>query len=183
MAISCYVGDDITLDVDDPGYGNVFVSFRSAGEPLWTKILRGRSMWRALENITELALTDEELDPGSTYDVDGLWPMTVALAKRMLPQFQHAVLYAAAGSDRAERLTDDDEANYVLCARCHEGSDYSGHVMVSEDCQQYGHQPFGYAGNWDQAQEYAAREREWAEIRKRNAEPVTVPTDTPGQPE
>lgn len=180
MAISCYVGDHISIDVDDPGYGYLGVHFYS-DDPAENRrraiTLRGRAMWRALESLTQLVCTVD----GETYgDVEGLWPMSVLEATRMLPQFQTAVLYAAAGSDVAERLTDDADARYVLCARCHEGSDYSGHVMSNEDCQQYGHQPFGYVGKWDQAQDYAAREREWAEIQQRNAEPVIIPTDTLG---
>lgn len=103
--------------------------------------------------------------------------MNTGLARAMLRQFQAAVLYAAAGSDVAERLDDEDEANHVLCVRCHEGSVYSGHVMVSEDCRKYGHQPFGYAGTWDQAQEHAARERQWAEIRRRADAPTPVSTE------
>lgn len=180
MAITCYVGDHVAIDVSDPGYGylKVFRYDDDRGDLELT--LGGPQMWQALESLTQLVCN---VDPPYLGDVDGLWPMTVELARRMLPRFQTAVLYAAAGSDVAERLTDEDEANHILCSRCHEGSVYSSHTTVSEDCQQYGHQPFGYAGDWDQAQEHAARERQWAETRRRLAEPVTVPADTAGQPE
>lgn len=171
MAITFFVGDHVTIDVGDPGYGYLVVEFHSDDPDRWGKnhecTLRGRKMWQALESLTQLVCN---VDGESRGDVDGLWPMSILLASDMLPRFQAAVLYAAAGSDVAERLTDDDEANHVLCSRCNEGSVYSGHTTVSEDCQQHGHQPFGYAGNWDQAQEYAARERQWAEIHQRNLE-------------
>jgi hypothetical protein len=183
MAITCFVGDHITIDVGDPGYGYVVVEFHSDDPDRWGKdrecTLRGRKMWQALESLTQLACAPS-VDQPRLMDVVGLWKMTSALARMMLPQFQTAVLYAAAGSDVAERLTDDAEAHHVLCLRCHEGSVYSSHTTVSKDCRQYGHQPFGYAGNWDQAQETAASDRRWAELM---AQPVGVPADAAGQPE
>lgn len=172
MAITFFVGDHVTIDVGDPGYGYLEVCFNTEDEYRWGKnhecTLRGRKMWQALESLTELACrgVDEPLFGA----VDGLWPMNVGLARMMLPQFQTAMLYAAGGSDRAERLTQDDEASHVLCVRCNEGTVYSSHRTMSDDCQQYGHQPFGYAGNWEQAQEAAARDRKWAEIHQLNAE-------------
>lgn len=178
MAITCFVGDHIAIDVGDPGYGYLVVEFRSDDPDRWGKdrqrVLRGRKMWQALESLTKLVCN---VDGESRGDVDGLWPMSVLTASAMLPAFQTAVLYAAAGSDVAERLTDEEEANHVLCVRCHEGSVYSGHKTESDGCRQYGHQPFGYAGNWEQAQEAAGWDRQWAEARRRMAEPVTVPTE------
>ncbi|HEY9334655.1 MAG TPA: hypothetical protein VIQ79_09540, partial [Kribbella sp.] len=141
-----------------------------------------RFMWRALENLTDLACHSAG-EPGSG-DVEGLWPMTVVQASELLPAFQRAVMYAAAGSDRAERLDEDEDGvDPVLCVRCNLGSVYTGHVTRSEDCEQHGHQPFGYAGNWASAEDAVEWNRRWAAIRRRNAEPVTVPTDTAGQPE
>ena len=187
MAISCFPTDHLSVHVDDPGYGYVVVCFSSDDEQRWGKnrevTLRGRDMWTALESLTELACRPPDVPVFG--DVAKLWPMVVGEARTLLPALQVAVLYAAAGSDRAERLTDTDidEVHDVLCTRCNEGSYYSGHVTVSEDCGQYGHQPFGYAGNWEQAHETAGWDRRWAEVRKRQARPVTVPTDTAGQPE
>jgi hypothetical protein len=181
MAITCFVGDHIAIDVGDPGYGYVVVEFHSDDPDRWGKdrecTLRGRQMWKTLESLTRLVCN---VDGESRGDVDGLWPMTVLLASSMLPQFQTAVLYAAAGSDRAERLTDDDEAHHLLCVRCNEGSVYSSHKTISDDCERHGHQPFGYAGNWERAQETAASDRRWAELM---AQPVGVPVDAAGQPE
>lgn len=180
MSISCYVGDHICIDVDDPGYGYVGVYFRSDDEQRWGKnrevTLRGRDLWTALESLTELAC--RPADEPVAGDVAKLWPMTVGEARKMLPALQTAVLYAAAGSDRAERLDEDaDEVHDLLCARCSEGSYYSGHVTVSEDCRKYGHQPFGYAGTWEQAQDAVTWERQWAEIRGR-ADAPTLPVST-----
>ncbi|HEY9415618.1 MAG TPA: hypothetical protein VIQ30_12720 [Pseudonocardia sp.] len=181
MAISLYVGP-VSIDVDDPGYGYLRI-FRAGGrdDDDLELVLRGRYMWRALENLTELVCNEAGESRG---DVDGLWPMSVLEASRLLPAFQQAVLYAAAGGDRAERLAEDEDGTEdVLCARCNLGSPYAGHVTESAHCERYGHQPFGYAVNWQQAQEAVARERQWAESRRRMAEPVTVPTDTAGRPE
>lgn len=180
MAISLYVGDHICIDVDDPGYGYFGVYFRSDDEARWGDnrevTLRGRDMWTALESLTTLATAGGRL--AESGDVAKLWPMSIGEARKLLPALQTAVLYAAAGSDRAERLDEDaDDLHDLLCARCNEGSYYSGHVTVSEDCRKYGHQPFGYAGDWDQAQEHAARERQWAEIRRRADAPTPVSTE------
>lgn len=183
MAISCFPTDHLSLHVDDPGYGYIGVCFSSDDEERWGRnrdvTLRGSEMWAALESLTELACRAS--DESVLGDVAKLWPMGVGDACKLLPALQTAVLYATAGSDRAERLTDDDaELHDVLCTRCNEGSYYSGHVTASEDCRRYGHQPFGYAGNWEQAQAAAASARRWAEIRKGRPESVTVPTITAG---
>lgn len=186
MAITCFVGDHISIDVGDPGYGYLGIYYRpdpalEDGAPGNRDItLRGRHMWRALESLTQLACRDAAESPIGA--VDGLWSMSVGEARAMLPQFQTAVLYAAAGSDVAERLHEDDaELHDVLCSRCHQGSPYDGEVTKSEWCEQYGHQPFGYFGSWEQGQETALSDRRWAEIvRPKTVHERTVPTDSIG---
>lgn len=171
MAITFFPTDHLSVDVDDPGYGNVVVCFEPDDEERQGRrqqsTLRGRDMWRALQSLTELACRGP-LDPAYGA-VDRLWTMTVGDAKVLLPALQGAILYAAAGTDRAERITaDEEESHDLLCARgaCNEGS------MFSPDlgCEEYGHQPFGYGGNWERAQELADWDRQRAERARQRRE-------------
>lgn len=87
--------------------------------------------------------------------------MSTREARELLPAFQSATLFAAAGSDRSERiLGEPDPGTPVnpICVRCDVGNYYAGaYKEPSPWCQEYGHDVFGQApsdrGAWDRAEQ------------------------------
>jgi hypothetical protein len=153
MAISFYPADGIEIDVDDPGSGYLRIYLHVNDEPLFQAVLMGHRLWTALTSLTALACSTDAF----SRVVDGLWSMTPGQARELLPAMQEAVVYAAAGGDRAERLT-EDAAHDVLCVRCNEGSPFT-----RLSCDEYGHEPFGYPGaSWERAKGLQADRNRWA---------------------
>lgn len=186
MAISMYRHDDHTeIHVDDPGHGYIHVihypptRHRINPGARVTRTLAGRELWQALESLTELAVGSPGRGRPLTADptrgvVTGLWSMTVDQARELLPALQTAVVYAAAGSDRAERLTEDGPHD-VLCVNCTEGSGYT----PPEPCTRHGHSPFGYpyGVGWDAAQRWQDRTNRWIQTRRQLSE-LGYPTNS-----
>lgn len=170
MAASYFPTEHLSVHVPDPGFGYVEVVFAPADAQRYgvphDVTLRGPEMMTALRSLTKLACNGP-LEPVAGI-VDKLWSMTVGQAKLLLPALQEAILYAAAGSDRAERLTPDEEESFrLMCATCRKGAFYS-----EMDCEQFGHVPFGYAGNWQQAEVQVERDNQHAERMRQLAAPV-----------
>ncbi len=164
MSMSWYPGHDTAegweISVDNPGHGTLWI--RTLGEdlPEWESDLRGAELTSFLAALTALVLDESAaLALGST-PTGGLPRfMNATRARRLLPAFQKAVLLAAAGSDRYERLApdEDDAPAEPLCVNCHKGSPYAATETWSEWCQTYGHTPFGQnGGRWDLAVELHA---------------------------
>lgn len=92
--------------------------------------------------------------------------MLPAEAAALLPAFQQATLYAAAGEDRTDRLLEapsPDVARPPMCGVC----GYTASTQPDDDqvrsgeCAEVGHDPFGYGrGYWqiavDRYREHAA---------------------------
>lgn len=151
---------DAAVDVPNPGYGEVDVYLpRVPGRGVETQ-LRGRDLGRALSDVTTLALS-----AGLAGRVTRLGSMTVGEARLLLPVLQSAVIYAAAASNAAEVLLDDesdegpdvdgseDGLRYTTprwCITCGEGAIYStqecrspgrpdASCVRTDWCDQYGH--------------------------------------------
>jgi hypothetical protein len=160
MGVSWHPRDGLTVDVAYPGYGylEIDATRQSDADPTPTGLftISGPRVGQLLRSLTAVA-TQDDVGSARRYDVDGLWSMPVADARMLLQTIQAAVVYAAAGSDRSERLLSDqdpDEPQPPICANCPEGQrGASGNPL----CEQHGHVPFGelstYRGAWQRAQQ------------------------------
>lgn len=153
------------IAVDDPGYGYLYI--RALGDDLglgdWSTTLAGEQLGAWLTVLTARALcTTGEYDSrfrieerGEARGRDGVpsW-VTSAIARDLLPAFQSAVLLAAAGTEKHERILvdEDDRPPEVICARCDVASPYAEADATSAWCDEHGHRPFGYVYDlWDGA--------------------------------
>lgn len=145
----------VELHVDDPGGGylNLIVWDSVSGRHDHT--VSGNRLWTLLQDLTELACTED----AGWHDVPILGRLTPRDARDMLRSLQSAVLYATAGTDRAER-TDDKTPQEPICIRCDVGSvwaDRSPHA--NPWCVEHGHTPYGLPGiTWEQA---VRQHKEW----------------------
>jgi len=151
------------IDVENPGYGEVLV-----GAPYeildrdWHQTLVGPEIGEFLTEVTARALGGEA----------GTWApfLTTDAARAILPSLQEAALLAAAGTDRYERIFADGEGlpQEPLCSRCNEGTVFTPGAMPNEDCDRYGHTPFGYDAStrWANAQATHMSRRERWERRR-----------------
>lgn len=162
------------VTVDNPGHGTAHITatsengYGSTGE--WQKALAGHEVGDFLAAVTARALgTDSERTRRILPSL-----MTAARAGQLLPALQAAVVLAAAGTDRAERIYPDDGAppTEPLCIHCNEGSPYHQVVIISEHCAEYGHRAFGkHDADWDREQERYARDRRWWDTAARTRTP------------
>lgn len=168
MGTTWYPNDDVEIDVADPGSGRIGVHRVEDRDPqakLTERILAGHEIGQTLRALTAAATADAS--SAGRHDVDGLWPMTSGQARDLLPSFQMAVLVAAAGSDRAERIydpPDPDEPRRPICDNCDEGRrDSAASPHPNPWCERYGHSPFGEPasnkGAWERAQRRYAEHR------------------------
>lgn len=150
------------IAVADPGYGRLYV--HRYDEPTWHKELDGALLGRFLTALTDRALGNESTSRLLPKDI------TVGIARQLLPLIQHAIIVAAAGQSRYERLYPDKNASPggPLCAICGSGSGtYPDTEMISGYCVEYGHTPFGTTESWDQALKRYQRERaDWERTRR-----------------
>lgn len=176
------------IDVDDPGYGYLWlrlVEYRAMQyfgleDEGWQVDLAGAQLGDWLHELTTRALC-------TTGEYDSSWDIREALGRRrsdqvphwvtshvarsILPAFQAAVLLAAAGTDRHERILVDRENGEPLaepiCVRCDVGRIWAGAVATSTWCEQHGHTPFGMITTvWETPRPLtwqAARERHQAQ--------------------
>ncbi len=169
------------VSVDDPGHGVVHV--RAIGDQLglagWETTLSGGQLGGWLTELTTRALcVSGEYESRFRIEErpvrrDGppSWA-TTAVARDLLPAFQSAVLLAAAGTEKHERVMVDDEFEppEVMCARCDVASPYANADATSAYCAEHGHRPFGYLWrSWDDAVEARGREVATWEFRRRMA--------------
>lgn len=157
------------IAVDNPGYGQVSIR-GDHGE--WSQDLAGGDVGAFLAQLTARALGTA---PGG--EEASLLPafITTATARELLPAVQQAVILAGAGTDKYERLfPDPDEGPPApLCAKCWEGSYFSGYPLGSTSCQEYGHHPFGVREglSWEAAREsYNWHRARWERHRRGEAE-------------
>lgn len=146
MAVTFYPfgeGDyDLILDVPDPGCGRIVVS-RDDGSDDWT--LTGTQIGATLRALINRATLT------GVGDVTGLGLLTVEQQRQALPAFVEAVVYAAAGTDRAQRLLDDaDPAWPPLCSSCGDGSSgtYDSAQGALAWCAGHGHSRYGSLAPW-----------------------------------
>jgi hypothetical protein len=148
---------DYSISLDDPGYGTLDVN-RDGTQ--WRIRLTGKRLGRFLSALTSRALGAENDD-----EAQWLLPqwLTVADARVLLPALQLAVIAAAAGSDKFERLYPDAEGppQSPICVNCGAGSfTYSEIETFCGACLENGHTPFGSDATWDEADH--RYEIEWA---------------------
>ncbi|VTR77232.1 hypothetical protein [Cellulomonas hominis] len=161
MAVTFYTDPDgwegFEISVDDPGHGRV--RLRRLGADDSDAALFGDRLFAVLAHVTQAVLEQVPVD------LPGLYRLSAEECRALLPQLQKAVLLAAAGTDRYERLTSepDQPPTEPLCVNCRQGSPLADGVTISSSCLEYGHHPFAYpAGTtWEEAQETYRRDLLW----------------------
>lgn len=158
------------IDVADPGYGYLTIATTSedgmaySGE--WDATLTGAKLGELLAAVTARAL-GAELPEGA--DLPAV--LTEERARGLLPALQSAVVLAAAGSDRADRLFPDQDAppEPPLCVRCNAGTPFTGVQTDSAWCREYGHRPFGTTNsNWEATRTKYESDRRWWDVLHQN---------------
>jgi hypothetical protein len=152
------------IAVDDPGYGYLWMrlvelramQYFGLEDEGWVIDLAGAQLGDWLHELTARALC-------VTGEYDSSWEIRDALGRRrsdqvphwvtshvarsILPAFQAAVLLAAAGTDRQERILVDHEDGEPpaapICVRCDVDRIWAGAVATSTYCVEHGHAPFG----------------------------------------
>lgn len=148
----------VELSVPDPEHGRIEVRRLSVDgdhpdDPMG--VYAGEQIAALLDQVTDLALSGDG-SPVTIRSTSGKsLTLTRAEAVMLLPFLQRAAVLATAGTDRYERVWNDDHAsNPPLCVRCNQGSHFHHAVTISLACNEYGHTPFGTTRTWDQAQQH-----------------------------
>lgn len=175
-------GPGVEIDVDDPGHGRLSIHYTDQDLEHWGRDLAGPELGRLLDGVTALALGQDPTDLSGR-----AWPRWLTgpdLAGRLLRPLQMAVLLAAAGTDRCERVVSrpEDAPADPLCVNCHQGSVYHQEVVLSERCAEYGHTPFGHQRHhtWDTAAEQHERDTRWHQ-RRATRTPSAAPDGLVGE--
>lgn len=180
MATSYFPGE-WEIYVENPGYGEVMIRapHGMGFEATW----RGEQLGRALVEVTTLALTEVALP--MLEERRRLLPQwfTTGMAHQVLPALQRAVVQAAAGTDRYERVfteTDEKPAE-PLCVHCNHGTYSSSEETRSAWCEEYGHAAFGFDPDlsWEGAQESHRHAVDGWEFRQRMTA-IRAPLPGPG---
>ncbi len=146
MSVQWLPTEDVLIDVDDPGHGYLTAELADSGDGPGSglRVVEGRELGEMLRSLTELALS---CDVDAVAQVAGLWVMTAVQARSVLPAMQSAVVLAAAGTERYERLLerlDPVQALAPICAHCEEFHSFADrNPSPSPWCAEHGHDPFG----------------------------------------
>lgn len=147
------------VSVPDPEHGRVELrrlSVHGDHADDHVGVYAGEQIAALLDQVTHLALAAAGSPPVTIRSTTGRsFTVTRAEAVELLPMLQRAAVLATAGTDRYERVwNDDDTLNPPLCVRCNQGSHFHHAVTISLACNEYGHTPFGTTRTWDQAQQH-----------------------------
>ncbi|WP_182112870.1 hypothetical protein [Actinotalea sp. JY-7876] len=164
MSMCWYPGDGerFEISVDDPGDGRLHMRRLRGDDDAdyeWIALAGGHLGVLAREVLTAVI---EDRAPVLPYPLSRL-QLTRDDARLIAASVQQAVLLAAAGTDRYDRIhvDPDDSPAEALCSSCSLGSPYTGAVTISERCLEHGHQPFGERSGVS-----------WADAVRRRARPA-----------
>lgn len=175
MSIECYPTDEIRISVDNPGYGYVevhnFFDHERCSDYCWTT-LAGPKIGETLRELQAAIAAARE--NGRTYlSAKPFGGLTTIAADKVLTSLVTAIVYAAAGSEFAERVLDLVEPEHrpqpPVCVRCGEGHLYSSERTVTSGwCTEHGHRPFGLGDHytWARAVEKYESDLRWHETCK-----------------
>lgn len=165
MAISFSVmgtGVVVEIHVDDPGAGYVYLVVWDTTGGRKDRQVGGHALWRLLTQVTTAAASEDH----GWHDLLILGRTGRSTARAILPVLQAAVVYAVAGTDRAERTVDEpDPADPLepMCIRCDVGRVWADANPAEHPwCKEHGHTPYGVGRgvSWeDQQADYAAQRR------------------------
>lgn len=147
MSMEWQPTDDVLIDVEAPGHGYLTAELADSDDDPGSggvRLVEGPELGAMLRSLTALALAASGDALGQ---VDGLWVMTAAQARAVLPAMQSAVVLAAAGTERYERvleLADPVQPLAPICVHCEEFHGYADrNPSPNPWCGEHGHDPFG----------------------------------------